>query len=177
MKKKDVFWIPRILAIIHILFISLFSLDVFGEYAFPEVLLALFMHLIPTFIFIALLVIAWRWPKIGGWLYIIIGLFSIYFFRAYKNIVTFLIMPFPLILIGILFARGIKMFFKKKIEKLKKQNDFILMSTLWAKGLGGLGIGFLIAGYYQGNWVLVGWITVAVAFIIAAPVYKVMFFK
>ena len=41
--KRFLFWLPRILTIIFILFISIFALDVFSEYSFPLVLVALFM--------------------------------------------------------------------------------------------------------------------------------------
>ena len=46
--KLALFWTPRILCIVFALFLSLFSLDVFGEgYGFWETLLALLIHLVP----------------------------------------------------------------------------------------------------------------------------------
>ena len=80
-KQKLIYWIPRILVIIFILFISLFSLDVFSEYSGLEVFIALFMHLIPSFILIILLIIAWKWEKIGGILFLILGGVFIIFFK------------------------------------------------------------------------------------------------
>ena len=71
---------PRILAVVYIAFISLFSFDVFGNsYGFWGTLFALFMHLIPSLILTAVLVVAWKWKKplpagivfvLGGLLYI-----------------------------------------------------------------------------------------------------------
>jgi len=46
--KKALYWAPRIIAILFIVFISLFALDVFIEgYGFWETIVALFMHLVP----------------------------------------------------------------------------------------------------------------------------------
>jgi hypothetical protein len=49
--KVFIYWLPRVSAILFILFISVFALDVFTE---PNWALALFMHLIPSFILIIL---------------------------------------------------------------------------------------------------------------------------
>ena len=49
-------WAPRILCIAFALFISVFALDVFSEgYSVGELLVALFMHLIPTMIILVVL--------------------------------------------------------------------------------------------------------------------------
>lgn len=68
-KSKILFWTPRVLAILFILFLSLFSLDVFDQnnnYSFGETLLALFMHNIPSLVLIIFLVIAWKWEWVGA---------------------------------------------------------------------------------------------------------------
>lgn len=96
-------WTPRILTIIFIVFITLLSFDVFTEFKFPEVLIALFMHLIPSLILVALLIFAWKKPKWGAWPFVIAGLFSIYFFKTYEDFIVFLIVSFPAILIGFMF--------------------------------------------------------------------------
>ena len=68
--RRALFWGPRALSVAFIAFLSLFALDVFGEgYGFWKTLLALTMHLIPTFGLIAALVLAWRWEWIGATLY------------------------------------------------------------------------------------------------------------
>ena len=60
------FWAPRILTILFALFSGVFALDVFGEKkAFLETLAALVLHLVPTFLVVVLLVLAWRWELIG----------------------------------------------------------------------------------------------------------------
>lgn len=105
---KYLYYLPRTLAIIYIIFISLFALDVFSEYKFPEVLLALFMHLIPTFILIAITILAWKKELIGGITFILLGIFFTFFFNTYNNPISFLIITLPLILIGILFLFNFK---------------------------------------------------------------------
>src|SRR5689334_939618 len=59
-------WTPRILGILFVLFISIFAADVFGEgHSFWETLVALFMHLLPSFILLAAVMLAWRWAWVG----------------------------------------------------------------------------------------------------------------
>src|SRR5262249_53398337 len=65
--KRLLFWTPRVLCLLFAAFISLFALDVFGESrGFWQTALALAMHLIPTFILLAVLALSWRWEWIGG---------------------------------------------------------------------------------------------------------------
>ena len=61
-----VYWAPRVLGIAFVIFLSLFALDVFDEgLGFWQTLAALGMHLIPSFILVITLVLAWRWEWIG----------------------------------------------------------------------------------------------------------------
>ena len=60
--KPLLFWTPRVLCLLFAVFLSLFALDVFNEgYGFWKTILALLMHLIPTWIVLAILAISWRW--------------------------------------------------------------------------------------------------------------------
>ncbi|MFH0869885.1 MAG: hypothetical protein V1866_02410 [archaeon] len=124
MKKKIskfVYWTPRILSIIFILFLMLFSLDVFdGHYGFWGSILGLFMHNIPAFILLAVLIISWKHEIVGGIAFILAGL--LYITMLMVSILTniphqwfmlFWTLPIsaPAFLIGILFLVG---WFKKK---------------------------------------------------------------
>jgi len=102
-KHKLIQWLPRAIVILYIAFISLLSLDVFGEYAFPEVLIALFIHLIPAFILIALLVLAWKKPKIGGACFILLAVGFTFFFHTYQDLIGFLTLSGMPFLAGLLF--------------------------------------------------------------------------
>ncbi len=62
--KPLLFWTPRVLCLLFAVFLGLFALDVFNEgYGFWKTILALFIHLIPTWIVLGVLAISWRW----GW--------------------------------------------------------------------------------------------------------------
>lgn len=59
-------WTPRILGILFIAFL-LFSLDVFGAGYSPwETFVALTMHNLPSFVLLAAVILAWRWPWVGS---------------------------------------------------------------------------------------------------------------
>lgn len=61
------YWAPRILAIIYIFFLVVFSLDVFGEnLGFWGTTQAFFLHNIPTLVLAVLLGIAWKREFVGG---------------------------------------------------------------------------------------------------------------
>ncbi len=96
-------WVLRILLIIMIIFFALFSLDVFGEgKGFWEILADLFMHNLPSFVMIIILIIAWRNELIGGIL-LMLGVlgFGIFLYFKIDNVTEMLGVPF---LIGALFV-------------------------------------------------------------------------
>lgn len=104
MKNYKLFWVPRVLAIIFILFISLFAFDTFsGEAPFVQELGGFLIHLIPSFILIITLIISWRKPLIAGTIFVLLGLVFTFYFRTYEVFLNFLIVSFPLVLAGVLF--------------------------------------------------------------------------
>lgn len=110
---KLIIWLARILAILLTIFISLFALDVLSESYGPlKILVGLFIHLIPTFILIIVLVIAWKREIRGGIIFILLGISALLFFNN-RILMTLLILAGPLFLIGLLFiSAGL---LKKKI--------------------------------------------------------------
>ena len=110
MKKKInkyIYWAPRILSIIFILFLMLFSLDIFEmNLNFWGTLLGLFMHNIPALILLVIVIISWKREIVGGIAFILAGL--IYITLLLVNILKdpslwSLIIAGPSFLIGILF--------------------------------------------------------------------------
>ena len=74
-QSKFIYWTPRILSIIFILFLALMSLDVFGNgYTFWQTVVGLFMHNIPVFILLILLLIAWKREIVGAVVFIAFGI-------------------------------------------------------------------------------------------------------
>jgi hypothetical protein len=68
-------WIPRILCILAILFISIFALDSFAEgESLWNQLGAFMIHLIPSFFLLIILIVSWKWELTGGILFMVIGL-------------------------------------------------------------------------------------------------------
>ncbi len=68
-------WVPRILAIAFIIFLSLFSLDVISsELSFLQVLVGLLIHSIPSMIILVVLLVAWRDEVAGGIAFLLAGL-------------------------------------------------------------------------------------------------------
>lgn len=92
--KNILYWLPRILAILFIIFISLFALDVFGK---PNWFLALLIHLIPSFILIIATIVAWKKELVGGLVFVVLGLSFILYFHNF-------VISAPVFIIGILFV-------------------------------------------------------------------------
>ena len=119
---KIIHWIPRILCIIAILFISLFASDAFGHGGgFWKELGDFIIHLIPSFILLIFLLIAWKWELIGGIVFTVIGLVMtpIVYSHNYamnQNVGMSLIIiasiTLPFIVVGVLFI--ISYYMKKK---------------------------------------------------------------
>ncbi len=90
-------WTGRIISILIGLFLVLMSFDT------PVFTLGFFMHLIPAFLVFGALGVAWKYEVIGGWIFVLLGLISVFFFSTYEDVVTFLIVSMPLFAVGVLF--------------------------------------------------------------------------
>ena len=67
------YWVPRVLSILFITFVSMFALDEIGGHDFWQTLLGVAVHLIPSFFLVFALILAWRWEWIGAVLYAAAG--------------------------------------------------------------------------------------------------------
>jgi hypothetical protein len=124
MKKsiQIVHWTPRVLCILAILFVSMFALDSFSpDYTIWQQLKAFFIHLIPTYILILFLIIAWKWEIIGGFMLIIVALgFTPFIYThnyamnhsVWMSLSIILMINFPFVITGGLFI--LSHFLKKK---------------------------------------------------------------
>jgi prolipoprotein diacylglyceryltransferase len=111
---KVLHWLPRILCILSILFISMFSLDAFApELTLWQQLGGFLIHNIPSFVLLAVLIVAWKWEKVGGIILTILGLalcifvFILNYKRNHSSVATSLLdtlmVAMPFVLAGILF--------------------------------------------------------------------------
>lgn len=104
--KKVLFWTPRIMGILFVLFLSLFSLDVFDmELGFWETLLAWLIHSIPSVVLLVALVLAWKWEWIGALIFIGWAILYLVAFRDQSLSAYLAISGLPA-LIGLLFLLG-----------------------------------------------------------------------
>lgn len=106
-------WLPRTLCILAILFISIFALDAF-EPGLPlwQQLGAFLIHLIPSFVLLAILLVAWKWEFVGGLIFAVIGLVftPIIFMHNYRmnesvgmSALIVLMITIPFVVVGVLF--------------------------------------------------------------------------
>lgn len=113
---KILFWTPRVLTIVFILFISLFALDSFdGDHSVLEKLGAFLIHLIPSFVLVFLLIISWRHEWIGAIVFFLLGIVYIIFSWGKFNVAAYVSISGPLFLIAILFWLN---WMKTKREKM-----------------------------------------------------------
>jgi len=119
---KVIHWLPRIICILAILFVSMFALDAFNpEKTIWQQIGDFLMHLIPSFVLIIFLIIAWKREFIGGIIFTLIGLgFSPFIFMhnynmnhsVWMSLMIILLITMPFVIVGILFIVSHKM--KKK---------------------------------------------------------------
>ncbi len=107
-------WLPRIICILAILFVSVFALDAFesGMNIWQQ-LRDFIIHLVPSFILLTFLLIAWKWELVGGIVFTLIGVIMtpiIYNhnrnfndFSTAQSIHVVLMITFPFIVTGVLF--------------------------------------------------------------------------
>jgi hypothetical protein len=132
---KFVYWLPRILSILFILLLAMFSLDVIepGRSA-GDIIIGLMMHNIPVFILIGLLIIAWKHVLVGAITFITVGLLylGLNVFRAinsdipwYLGISWGLTIAGPAFLVGILFVMNWKCKRRQKKEGNHENADLL----------------------------------------------------
>ncbi len=124
---RFIFWAPRTLAIIFILFLAIFSSDIFeGNYGFFGTILGLFMHNIPSLVLLVILIISWKHDLAGAITFISLGavcVIGIIFVMLYvpegsRFNPILIIGSIVFLFIGILFLIGWKQ--KKKPDKHKR---------------------------------------------------------
>ena len=94
--KKFLVWLPRVLATAFALFLALFALD-------TPLSLGFFIHLAPSAIILLATFFAWKFPKIGGIIFLALGIFATFFFNGFESWQQFLFVVFPFLLVGGLF--------------------------------------------------------------------------
>ena len=110
---KLLYWPPRVLAILAILFVSLFALDAFqpGK-PIVQQFVHFFIHLIPSFVLLAVLLLAWKQELAGGIIFALIGavMSPFVFMHNYRmnnsigmSLLIILMITIPFLVVGGLF--------------------------------------------------------------------------
>ncbi len=102
--KPLLFWTPRVLCLLFALFLSLFALDVFNEgLGFWKTILALLIHLIPTWIVLVILAISWRWEWAGALAFAGVGTWYLVSTWGRMHWSAYLLISGPLFLVAAMF--------------------------------------------------------------------------
>jgi hypothetical protein len=102
--KRLLFWSPRALALVFAGFVSLFALDVFGAgQSVGETIVALLIHLIPTYVIVVALIISWRRDWAGAILFPALALAYPLVFSTTFHWSVYAVMMGPPLVIGALF--------------------------------------------------------------------------
>ncbi len=103
MKNKFLYWSPRILSILFVMFLSVFALDVFSEYQGWAVLPALFMHLLIPLALLIAVIAAWKWDLVGAVVFILFALYYVWTVGLHRDWSVYAVISGPAIVTGILF--------------------------------------------------------------------------
>ena len=98
-------WFPRILAILFLLFLMIFSFDVFEIPGTPlEKMAGFLIHNLPSIIMAAILAVFWRNPLLSGVAFLIYAIIFTLFFRIIlQGWDIFVYLTLPILLIAALF--------------------------------------------------------------------------
>lgn len=100
---KIILWFSRILAILAILFIMMFSIDVFGgDDSITRQILAFLKHNIPAFTLIIALIVSWRYEIAGGAIFLLLSIVWGRFWGSFSGNSGSLILIVPFLIVGIL---------------------------------------------------------------------------
>jgi len=102
-KRRVIYWLPRVLSIAFVLFLSLFSLDVFTEYTGWDLILALFMHLLPSLVLLGIVIISWKYDLVGAIVFSGFAIFYIFAAGFNRPWSWYAFISGPAIIVGILF--------------------------------------------------------------------------
>ncbi len=100
--KRVLYWAPRLLCIAFILGLAWFTLRVFTEEQdFLQTSVSLLRHLVPCFIFTAVLMFAWKWEWVGASVF---SAFALYYgAENLRHPRWVLSVSLPLLAVGLLF--------------------------------------------------------------------------
>lgn len=104
MSSKFFYWLPRILTILSLAFMFMFSLDSFGgNESVARKMLGFFIQNIPVLILAIILIVAWKRELAGGILFILATLCAAVYFHSFTGNPGSIVVIAPFFLEGLLF--------------------------------------------------------------------------
>ena len=103
MRQKIIYWTPRILALLFVIFLSVFSLDVFNEYSGWAAVPALFMHLLIPIALLVALAVAWRYDIVGVAAFLAFTAYYFYTAGFDRHWTVYALIVVPALLISFMF--------------------------------------------------------------------------
>ena len=98
------YWAPRLLGLVFALFLSVFAADVFEERrGLWQTVGALLVHLLPVFLVLLVLALAWHRDLVGGGLFVLLGALYILVATGRMHWSALVVVSGPLFVIGLLF--------------------------------------------------------------------------
>ncbi|MDR3582283.1 MAG: hypothetical protein P4L67_03340 [Candidatus Pacebacteria bacterium] len=103
MATKIAHWAPRVLSVLFVILLSLFALDVLGEYQGFAVAPALFMHLLIPIVVALAAAAAWKWNLFGAAAFFAFALYYIWMVGPGRDWSWYATIAGPAAVIGALF--------------------------------------------------------------------------
>lgn len=99
-RSKNIKIIAAVFAAIYGFFFLLFALDSFESGFTLKSLFAFLIHSIPAFLILGAGAAGYRWPLTSAIIFLIFFILTMWFFRSYEEILNFLIISLPALLIA-----------------------------------------------------------------------------
>ena len=97
-------WLPRVLGIGFAAFLAIFALDVFDQgLGFGATIVALAIHMIPTWLVLAAVGVAWRHEKAGAAMFFMLAAVYLFMVGSRFPMFSILLIAGPPVVIGVLF--------------------------------------------------------------------------
>jgi len=100
---KMLYWLPRILSLGLVFYLSIFALDVFSEYSGWNAVRPFLIHLIPSFVLLIIVFIAWKYDLVGFILFSSFSLIYILMVGLDRHWSWYIGISLPLAIVGFLF--------------------------------------------------------------------------
>lgn len=115
-KNNVIYWLPRILSLCFVVFVSLFALDAFSGPDLAENIAGFLIHLIPSVIILLLVIIAWKYDLVGAIVFFGLAILYVFMVGFDRHWSWYLGISGPAVLVGALYLASWIQGRKKRIR-------------------------------------------------------------